>query len=155
MNGHECGPNESRRHPPKKLPEKELAFAKAGLEEMNRLVERAMRLDERSEELKPRFKGAAMQKAWFVIASYLVGSLGLVFSIFWSGLTVILIRVGIVGFLIGLYVAPVHYFVRGDLKADARLVRDLDKISMAHARKAARIGQTMNKRLRKTLSAKR
>ncbi len=155
MNGHEYEPRQSRRRPPKKLSEKELAFAKSGLEEMNRLVEKAMRMDERLEELEPRFKGAAMQKAWVVIAVYFVGSLGLLFSIFWSGLTVILIRVGIVGFLTGLYMAPVHYFVRGDLRADARLARDLDKTSMAHARKAARIGQTMNKRLRKTLGARR
>jgi len=138
-----------------RLTDAEIEFAKAGLEEMNRLVEEAMQMDERQDELQPRFKVAAMQKAWFVVALYVIGTLGLLVSIFWSGATAILIRVGIAAFLLSLYFAPVHYFVRGHLRANAKLVHDLDKKSLAHAKKAAKLGQILNKRLRRKLGAAR
>lgn len=122
---------------------------------MNRLVEEAMQMDNRLDQLQPRFKVAAMQKAWYVLALYVIGTFGLLISIVWSGTTVILLRIGITGVLVGLYFVPVHYFALGHLRADAMLVRDLDKRSLANARKAAKLGQIMNKRLRKKLGVKR
>ncbi|MFV1980502.1 MAG: hypothetical protein ACC655_05050 [Rhodothermia bacterium] len=116
---------------------------------MNHLVEEAMRMDQRLDELEPRVKVAAMQKAWFVLAVYVIGTLGLLFSFFWSGWTVVFVRIGIAGFLVGLYFIPVHHFLSGSRREDARLFRELDRKSLAYARKAAKIGQATTRALRK------
>ena len=140
-----------RKSRPDKLTDKDLEFVTEGLQTMNRLIEEATQIEERMEELRPRFKVAAIQKAWFVLAAYLLGTIVLLLSIAWSGLLVIQIRIGIVGFLVGLHFVPVHFFVRGDLRSEARLVRELDKQSLARAKKAAEIGQATNKELRRKL----
>lgn len=139
----------------RKLQPEELAFAEEGLREINRLVDECEKMTKQMDELEPRFKEAAMQKAWIVLMSFIFGSLILMFSFAWSGLVAWVVRAAIVCLLIAIYCAPVHYFVGGELRADARLVRRLDRESLSKAKRAARVGQSMNKRMRKRLGIDR
>lgn len=112
-------------------------------------------MSERMDELEPRFKRACMQKAWIVVMSYPVGLLLLLLSILWSGSGAMLARITLVAILVGLYFAPVHWFTRGQLRADARLIRQLDRKGLANANEAARIGESVNRNFRRLLRVHR
>lgn len=133
----------------------ELAFAEQALREINRLIDESTEMTRQMDALEPRFREAAMQKAWIVLMSFIIGPLVLMISVAWSGLAIILVRVAIVCALVAVYFAPVHYFVRGELRADARLMRRLDRKSLDRAKKAAKLGQSMSKRMREKVGRRK
>jgi hypothetical protein len=131
--------------------ESDLAFANEALRNVERLVEDAATMTGRMEALEPRFKVAAMQKARIVVGAYSVVALILLISLAWSGSGIILSRCALVLLLVGLHFAPVHFFVGGELRADARLMRKLDNERLARAREAAKLGQDTSQELRARL----
>ncbi|MFC2085830.1 hypothetical protein ACFLRO_01315 [Bacteroidota bacterium] len=135
--------------------DKHVKLALDGLTTMERLIDEAMQIEQYVEVLRPRCRRAAMQKAWFLLVVYSIGSIGILVSVLWSGWTVMFARIAVAGVLAGLFFVPTQYFVFGTLREDARLLRNLEKKGLDNARKAAQVGRKLNQRLQRELRADR
>ena len=135
----------------KRLDEADVAFATDALKNVERLIEEAVAVSDRMEALEPRFKAAALQKARTVVVAYAVVAFILLFSLAWNGSNVIFVQIAAVGFLIGMHFVPVHFFVDGNLRSDARLMRKLDNERLARAKEAAKLGQATSQELKDRL----